>query len=299
LATGEAPALEKPHAPPGFYFDPLDRSIDWDRIRSSCPTSIAKNRSISQLLLHLNDIAYGDIRGCDDYQPVPSAVVKAVEMAQLTTQYLLFCQSLLRQQRQSFQDGLKAKEREATRVRREMGNARELAHRLQDEIRRQDHLLRSYRGVLKSCRLPKLNGHRGVAEYCESHSFDGEGDDSSRSDEDDESDHSNRDTPAQRGDDGNTTTLPQEEAMPETNTTSPPQQEQVNNVAFMVRDTAGEGEKVSVSQHCDNWSGERDDASRKEYLIEPPPQPEERFDSPPPQSSEQQEEEHQLEIVDL
>lgn len=58
---GGGPDINRAKAPKGFYFDDLDREVDWDRVRMCMIQKIVKKGNVDSLLNFLPDIAYGDV----------------------------------------------------------------------------------------------------------------------------------------------------------------------------------------------------------------------------------------------
>jgi hypothetical protein len=53
--------VSKVPAPPGFYFDTLDRDVDWQKVAAARPKDIQNDGDVKGLLSFLQDLALGDV----------------------------------------------------------------------------------------------------------------------------------------------------------------------------------------------------------------------------------------------
>lgn len=110
---------------------------------------------VKALLSFLPDVAYGDASHApevEDGEGRAAWLQKPLQLAQLSTQYLLFCESLLKRQNRSFAGAIERREKEARREERELRGKEAMIERLKAEIKATDRLLRSYEDVHKACR---------------------------------------------------------------------------------------------------------------------------------------------------
>lgn len=152
--------MSKAAAPEGFYFDGLDSRVDWGKLRSSQINRIERSRDVKALLSFLPDLLYGDVTECVDEDEGWDAagseskarlLVKPLQLAQLSTQYLLFCEGMLKKQTATFKTALARKQKEVAAEQRELQNKDAMIARLRAEIKATDRLLRSYEDVHRAC----------------------------------------------------------------------------------------------------------------------------------------------------
>ncbi|CAM9740560.1 unnamed protein product, partial [Phaeothamnion confervicola] len=132
---------------PGFRFEPRRVAIDWRRVAATGVERLRRQGDPRALEPFLTDLALGELEeGELEIHPV---LLKAFHMAQLSIQYLLFCQQTLHGQCEGLKRATHRMELKAIGDRRGAHIAAERVRQLKKESRKQHKIIDSYASLLR------------------------------------------------------------------------------------------------------------------------------------------------------
>ncbi|CAM9125886.1 unnamed protein product, partial [Discosporangium mesarthrocarpum] len=131
----------------GFRFEPRAAVMSWGQLVSANVGRIERDGDVHALMSFMVDIAVGQLDS--DAVDAHPGLITAFQMIQLSTQYLLYSQQILRQQSHSLDRNLKSMELGVEGIMQGRKVLRERVHLLRREASKQDKIIGEYASLLR------------------------------------------------------------------------------------------------------------------------------------------------------
>eukprot|EP00619_Florenciella_sp_RCC1007_P008302 CAMPEP_0205905726 /NCGR_PEP_ID=MMETSP1325-20131115/1515_1 /ASSEMBLY_ACC=CAM_ASM_000708 /TAXON_ID=236786 /ORGANISM="Florenciella sp., Strain RCC1007" /LENGTH=475 /DNA_ID=CAMNT_0053271659 /DNA_START=57 /DNA_END=1486 /DNA_ORIENTATION=- len=135
-------------APDNFHFERASSRIDWDRLAGTNVASLQRRGDAAMLGKFIGDVAMGNARG-DPEMETHQTHLKAFEMLQLQTQYLLFCHQTMRERHAEVERRLAKLQSHEEAYKRKAAVRKEKIRALAADAQAQDDVLQSYHAMLE------------------------------------------------------------------------------------------------------------------------------------------------------
>ncbi|XP_068612533.1 cilium assembly protein DZIP1 [Brachionichthys hirsutus] len=157
-APGMTPSGGAPPASiPPFKFRPRRESVDWRRINSVDVELVMSQLDVEALQEHIGAVTFCSLDGerCQRCQsPVDRTLVKLHQLAQLTVEWLLYCQEVLTLHLHAAEERLAAAGREREQRLAQQEEQEERAKAMESELKQRRKIIRSQQSLL----TPRLGG---------------------------------------------------------------------------------------------------------------------------------------------
>lgn len=134
-----------------FKFRPRRGSVDWRRINAVDVDLVASQLDVDALQEHVSTVAFCSLDGerCQRCQsPLDPALVKLLQLAQLTVEWLLHCQEFLGANLRAAEERLAAAGREREQLLARHGKQEERVRALTTELKQRKKMLRAQQSLL-------------------------------------------------------------------------------------------------------------------------------------------------------
>uniref|UniRef100_A0A3Q2ZRL2 DAZ interacting zinc finger protein 1 n=1 Tax=Kryptolebias marmoratus TaxID=37003 RepID=A0A3Q2ZRL2_KRYMA len=148
--AGMTPSSGAPTLPP-FKFRPRRESVDWRRINAVDVDLVASQLDVDALQEHIGTVTFCSLGGerCPRCQsPVDPALVKLLQLAQLTVEWLLHCQEFLGLNLRAAEERLAAAGREREQLLAQHGKQEERVRTLTAELKQRKKVIRTQQSLL-------------------------------------------------------------------------------------------------------------------------------------------------------
>ncbi|XP_068165335.1 cilium assembly protein DZIP1 isoform X2 [Antennarius striatus] len=150
-APGMTPSSGASSVIPPFKFRPRRESVDWRRINSVDIDSVVSQLDVDTLQEHFNTVTFGSLEGerCQRCQsPVDQTLVKLYQLAQLTVEWLLYCQDVLTLKLQAAEERMAAVGREREQLLAQQKKQEEKVKVMGSELKQRKKIIRSQQSML-------------------------------------------------------------------------------------------------------------------------------------------------------
>ncbi len=145
-----APGMTQPAVLP-FKFRPRRESVDWRRIGAVDIDLVVSQVDVDALQEHISTVTFCSLDGerCQRCQsPVDSALVKLLQLAQLTVEWLLHCQDFLTLNLRAAEERLAAAGREREQLLDQQKKQEEKVTALSTELKQRKKIIRTQQSLL-------------------------------------------------------------------------------------------------------------------------------------------------------
>lgn len=148
-----------------FKFRPRRESVDWRRINAVDINLVVSQLDVDTLQEHINTVTFCSLDGerCQRCQsPVDPALVKLLQLAQLTVEWLLHCQEFLTLNLRAAEERLAAGDREREQLLGQHSKQEEKMKALATELKQRKKVIRTQQSLL----TPRIISNQKVPLTC-------------------------------------------------------------------------------------------------------------------------------------
>mmetsp|Transcript_58238 Transcript_58238/g.161469 ORF Transcript_58238/g.161469 Transcript_58238/m.161469 type:complete len:241 (+) Transcript_58238:144-866(+) len=135
-------------APDNFHFERASSRIDWDRLAGTNVASLQRRGDAAMLGKFIGDVAMGNAQN-DPEMEAHQTHLKAFQMLQLQTQYLLFCHQTMRERHAEVERRLAKLKSHEEGYKRKATTRKEKIRTLAADAQAQDDVIQSYHAMLE------------------------------------------------------------------------------------------------------------------------------------------------------